>query len=192
MSNNILILSGSPHKGGNTDQLVGAFSKGAEGSGKTVTLFRVAAMKIGGCLGCNYCFSHDGECIQKDDMPQILAALRTADTVVFASPIYHASVSAQLKAALDRTYAHKTAMPPELVTKLTGRMPDPWKKGVLLLTCASPDTEVAAASIAMYKAILSHSGREDGGIIVAGGVRDHGAIAGNPVLEQAENLGREI
>lgn len=191
MSNNILIMSGSPRKESNTDQLVDAFIKGAEGSGKTVTLFRVADMKIGGCLGCNYCFSHNGECVIKDDMWLISEALRSADTVVFASPIYFASVSSQLKAAIDRTYANKSAMPKEQVV-IMGGTPDPWKKGALLLTCASPNTEIAESAIVMYKAFVNHGGREDGGIIVVGGVNDRGAIAGNPLLQQAENLGREI
>ena len=57
MSNNIVILSGSPRKGGNTDRLAAAFVEGAEAAGKSVTLFRVADMSIGGCRGCGYCFS---------------------------------------------------------------------------------------------------------------------------------------
>ena len=191
MSDNILILSGSPRKGSNTDQLVDAFIKGAEGSGKTVTLFRVAEMKIGGCLGCCYCFSHDGKCVLKDDMSQISEALRYADTVVLASPIYFANVSSQLKAAIDRTYANKSAMPPKQVIIMGGK-PDPWKKGALLLTCASPNTEIAESAIVMYKAFVNHGGREDGGVIVAGGINEWGAIAGKPVLKQAEKLGREI
>jgi multimeric flavodoxin WrbA len=88
MSENIVLLSGSPRKGGNTDRLAVAFIEGAESAGKKVTLFRVADMTIGGCLGCDHCFKEKGVCVQNDDMIMILNALRKADAIVFASPIY--------------------------------------------------------------------------------------------------------
>ena len=88
MSRNIVLLSGSPRKDGNTDKLASAFIEGAESSGKTVKTFRVADMKIGGCVGCKVCFKQGGVCVQKDDMTQIIDVLRKADTIVFASPVY--------------------------------------------------------------------------------------------------------
>ena len=91
---NIVLLSGSPRKGGNTDRLAAAFIEGAESAGKSVTLFRVADMKIGGCLGCGHCFEEKGVCVQKDDMVGILNALGKADTIVLASPVYYFSVTA--------------------------------------------------------------------------------------------------
>ena len=68
MSKNIVLLSGSPRKGGNTDKLAGAFIKGAESAGKSVTLFRTADMTINFCIGCSHCFEEKGVCIHKDDM----------------------------------------------------------------------------------------------------------------------------
>jgi multimeric flavodoxin WrbA len=101
-------------------------------------------------------------------MLQILCALKTADAVVFASPVYYAGVTAQLKAAIDRTYADLK----------TG---EPWGKGALLLTCGNPDTSIAEPTIVMYKKILSFNDREDGGVIVAPGIHGLGEIAGNPI-----------
>jgi NAD(P)H-dependent FMN reductase len=191
MSNNIVVLSGSPRKNGNTDQLVDAFIKGCKSVGKTVTLFKVAHMNIGACKACKYCFSHNGECVLKDDMLQILNTIKTADAVVFASPIYYANVTGQLKVAMDRTYANLMAMPKDLVIKF-GRTPDPWTRGALLLTAASTDYSIADSTIVMYKSVLEHSNREDGGIVVATGVRERGEIEGHAALKQAEDLGREI
>jgi len=179
MSKNIVVLSGSPRKGGNTDLLTEAFIKGAKESGNTVKQFRVADMKIGGCLGCQHCFEHGGACVQKDDMPQILNALKTADVVVYASPIYYAGVTAQLKATIDRTYALM-------------KVGSPWTKCALLLTCGNPDVSMAEPTIAMYKAILGFGNRENCGIIVAAGINGIGEIAGKPELAKAEELGRNI
>ena len=52
---NILILSGSPRKGGNTDLLVEAFVKGASQKNH-VEVVSVHDYKVNPCMGCNACF----------------------------------------------------------------------------------------------------------------------------------------
>ena len=52
---NIVVLSGSPRKGANTDTMVEAFAETAREGGNTVEVVRVASKKIAGCLGCRYC-----------------------------------------------------------------------------------------------------------------------------------------
>jgi multimeric flavodoxin WrbA len=67
---NILILSGSPRKGGNTNLLVEAFVKGASQKNHVETV-SVRDYKVNPCLGCNVCFKTNGVCAQKDDMTSI-------------------------------------------------------------------------------------------------------------------------
>ena len=55
---NIVVLSGSPRKGANTDIMVDTFAEAACEGGHTVEVVRVAGKKIAGCLGCQYCFEH--------------------------------------------------------------------------------------------------------------------------------------
>ena len=84
----ILILNGSPRKQ-NTAAMVDAFKEGAESAGNEVRVLHVGKMKIGGCLGCEYCHGKgEGQCVQKDDMGQVIDAYKWADMLVFASPIY--------------------------------------------------------------------------------------------------------
>ena len=65
---NIIVLSGSPRKGGNTDLLVDAFIKGAE-KNNNVEVISVADYKVNTCIGCNSCFDREGhDCFQQDDM----------------------------------------------------------------------------------------------------------------------------
>ncbi len=52
MKKNILILSASPRKGGNSDLLCDQFAKGATEAGHDVEKIRLAERKIGYCLGC--------------------------------------------------------------------------------------------------------------------------------------------
>ena len=179
MSNNIVLLSGSPRKGGNTDRLAAAFMEGAESEGKNVALFRVADMKIGGCLGCEHCFKEKGVCVQKDDMLQILEALRKADALVLASPVYFYGVTAQIKLAIDRTYA--------LLPEKT-----PIKKTALLMTCGDSTTDAADGAVVMYNLIRAYSKWEDAGVIIATGLHSPDDIDGRAELDQARKLGLQI
>ena len=55
MSKRVLILSGSPRRGGNSDLLCDEFMRGAVEAGNEVEKIRVAEKQIGFCTGCYYC-----------------------------------------------------------------------------------------------------------------------------------------
>ena len=105
MSKKVLILSGSPRKSGNSDLLCDEFMRGALESGNEAEKIRVAGKHIAPCSGCYYCSAHNGECVHKDDMAEILQKIIDADVIVLSSPVYFYSISAQLKALIDRTVA---------------------------------------------------------------------------------------
>ena len=83
----ITILNGSPRHNGNTQIMADTFSETARENGHTVNILNIANMNIRGCLGCKYCYSHGGKCVQDDDMENVLAELSDTDMVVFASPV---------------------------------------------------------------------------------------------------------
>ena len=99
---NVLILSSSPRKGGNTDLLCDAFAKGAKEAGNKVTKIRVADKKIGYCTACYAC-KKTGKCVIKDDAAAIFKKMMAADVIVFGAPAYFYSCPAQLKALFDRS-----------------------------------------------------------------------------------------
>ena len=101
----ILILNGSPQKGGKTAALIKAFIEGAESAGNEVKDLYLQGMNIGGCLACEACSRNGGNCVQKDDMEQVGEDYLWADVVVFASPMYWGTFSGQLKVVIDRLYA---------------------------------------------------------------------------------------
>lgn len=101
----ILVLNGSPHFDGPTSDMVKAFAEGAQEAGHEVKEFNVAHMNIRGCMACEYCHTKNkGVCVQKDDMQRIYPEILFADMVVFASPVYYFTLSAQLQAALYMVY----------------------------------------------------------------------------------------
>lgn len=150
---NILVLNGSPRANGNTAFLVDAFKAGAESNGNTVSVISVGTKNIVGCTGCNYCRqSSTGTCCQIDDMPEVYQAVKKADMIVFASPVYYWTLTSQLQATITRFYA--LGIPSV-------------KKYAMILSSGSPN--VYDAIEAQYRSILSFFGAQDCGIRTAYG-----------------------
>ena len=101
MAENVLIISGSPRKNGNSEMLCDAFAAGAAAAGKNVEKISLAGKKLGFCTACYAC--HTGGCPQKDDAPAIIQKMLTADVIVLATPVYFFTMCAQLKALIDRS-----------------------------------------------------------------------------------------
>ncbi len=102
-----VILLGSPRKGGNSEILARHVEKGIKEAGGTTRSFYLHGMELHPCRGCDYCKKTGAEryCVIEDDMDVIYPALLEADSIVFASPIYWFTYSAQLKIVMDRSYA---------------------------------------------------------------------------------------
>lgn len=172
----IVILAGSVRKGGNTDILVQAFADGAR-KNHDVEIVSVAEYRVNPCIGCNSCFTREGNaCFQKDDMPRIYKKLKEADIVVIASPVYFYGISAQLKAVVDRLH---TPMRNEFQIK----------KLALLLVGAANLPKLFDSIIMQYRLVLDFFNLEDAGMVLVRGVRDRGDIKGNAALQEAYQLG---
>lgn len=102
MSKHVLILSSTPRKGGNSELLCAQFARGAAGAGHTVETISLREKDIRCCTGCGAC-SASRQCVQKDDMADILARMVAADVIVLATPVYFYSMCAQMKTLIDRT-----------------------------------------------------------------------------------------
>ena len=107
MVKNVLILSASPRKGGNSDLLCDQFARGAEEAGHKVEKIRVQAKKIASCLACYGC-RNTGVCGQKDGMAEILDQIVQADVRVLATRVKFYSTDGQLKTLIDRTLPRYT------------------------------------------------------------------------------------
>lgn len=175
----IVVLVGSMRKGGNTDLLAQAFAEGA-GKDNTVEIVSVADYKVNPCIGCNSCFTREGnQCFQKDDMAEIYKKLKVADIMVIASPVYFYGISAELKAIVDRLH---TPM----------RNGFQVKKLALLLVGAATLPELFDAIKLQYQLVLNFFHLEDAGMVLVRGVKDIGDIKSTKALEEAHKLGISI
>lgn len=175
----VVILEGSPRRNGNSSILSDAFARGAEEVGCSVEKINVAGKKISGCLGCNACYHNGGACIQKDDMEEIRGKMLAADVIVLASPIYFYSMTAQMKAVIDRTYA--------FYQQLEG------KTFYFLIACGATDasyTETMLASLHGFTCCVPNA--KEGGVVLGINAMGAGEIRGTAAMEQAYEMGRGI
>lgn len=117
----ILAVSGSPRKGGNTEQLLEAFLENAQGLFQ-VKLYRLQDMQLNGCRGCGACYK-GGDCIIDDAIRSLYREVEKAEALVVSSPIYFANITSQLKAFIDRAqpfWARKYLLERETLTALKG------------------------------------------------------------------------
>jgi multimeric flavodoxin WrbA len=99
---NIVSIMGSPNgMEGNTGKLLSAVLDGVRESGAEVEEFCLQEMDVRPCDACEACHV-GGTCVIDDDFETIKGAMIEADGVIFASPNYIRSVTAQMKALFDR------------------------------------------------------------------------------------------
>lgn len=179
MAKKVLILSGSPRKGGNSDILCDQFMRGAEEAGHDVEKIWVQNKKVAPCLACYYCKDHAGECAIKDDMKEILEKMLVADVLVLSSPVFFYSISAQLKAVIDRTVARWLEFED--------------KEFYYIMTAAEDTDTVMDCTLACMRGLAEClEGSVEKGVIYGKGVYVKGEIVNHPALLQAYEMGRNI
>ena len=179
MSKKILIVSTSPRKGGNSDALAEAFAHGAREAGHEVEKICLHDKTIGFCTGC-LCCQKTQRCVIRDDADTIAQKMRTADVIVFATPIYYYEMCGQMKTMLDRSnplYSAGYAF-----------------RDIYLLTAAAEEDDQvpARAESGLTGWIDCFEKARLAGTVFAGGVNGPGETAGHPALERARAMGRQV
>jgi multimeric flavodoxin WrbA len=100
----VLGIYGSPRKGGNTDQLLDKALEGAQSAGAEIVRVYARDLRMEGCIECGGC-DDTGKCVVEDDMQSVYPLIEEADVIFLASPIFFYSVTAQVKAVIDRAQA---------------------------------------------------------------------------------------
>ena len=174
----ILVVACSPRKVSCSSALAEAFIQGAGKAGHEIHRFALADKDVHGCKACKYCYSHEGECIQKDDIAPIIAQMRECDMLVLATPTYYYSLPSQTKAVLDRMYARH------------GK-PLTIKKSALLVSLEDSADRIDLLA-AQYKTAASYMGWRDMGVVCADGMWGNTVPEGHPALKQARELGEKL
>ena len=181
MKKNILVLTGSPRKNGNSELLADAFVRGAENAGHTVTKFRAGNKKIYGCTACNKCYSKGVACVFNDDFNELAPLAEVADMLVLATPLYWFTFPAQIKAAIDKLYA-----------LYVGKRDVKIKETALLVSAETNDMDDFGGIVKAFDLINGYLQWKDVGTILVPNVNAAGAIENTDALAKAENMGMNV
>lgn len=179
MRKKVLILSGSPRKGGNSDLLCDEFLRGAAESGNQVEKIFLWDKKVAPCSACYYCKQSGGKCAIQDDMAEILDQMQWADVIVMASPVYFYSIDAQMKAVIDRSVARWTNIPN--------------KEFYYIMTAAEDSADVMDCTLECFRGFARClNGAVEKGVVYGEGVYEAGAIRGKSAMAKAYEMGKTV
>ena len=103
----ILALNSSPRSGGQskTELMLNSLVGGMREAGAKVEVVDLREKTVKNCAGCFSCWTKTpGTCIHKDDMTkELYPKWLASDVVVYASPLYHFTVNAEMKTFIERT-----------------------------------------------------------------------------------------
>ena len=126
-----------------------------------------------------YCKNHDGHCILKDDMAEILEKMNDADVIAMASPVYFYSIDAQMKALIDRTVAQWL------------KIRD--KTFYYIMTAAEDSAWVMDCTLECMRGLAKClKGSSEGGVIYGKGVYAPGEIREKPAMREAYEMGKSV
>ena len=112
-------------------------------------------------------------------MEEVRAKMLEADVIVLASPIYFYTMTAQLKAAIDRTYA--------FFQQLSG------KTFYFIITCAAPETDFADTMLAALRGFTGCiENAVEGGYVLGISTNDPGDVKATPAMLEAYEMGKNI
>jgi len=98
----VIGINGSPRKGGNTEILIRKALGIMQSQGIDTEIIGLGEKKVEPCDACKFCRKHIGKCHIEDDLAPILEEMLSADGIILGSPVYVGSVTAQMKALMDR------------------------------------------------------------------------------------------
>lgn len=179
MSKNVLIISASPRKGGNSDTLCDQFLAGAREAGHQAEKVFLREKDIHYCTGCGLCFRQKGTCSQSDDMAELAGRLAEADVIVLATPVYFYTMDAQMKTFIDRCCAYYTS--------LTG------KEFYFIVTAADTDVAAMERTIEGFRGFaVCLDGAVEKGIVYGVGAWEKGDIQKTPAMAAAWEMGKQV
>lgn len=178
MTKKVLILSGSPRKGGNSDLLCDEFMKGAVSAGHEVEKIRVQEKKVACCIACYAC-RNTGKCAIKDDMAEIMQKMIDCDVMVLASPVYFYSIDAQLKAVIDRSVCRWTEVKN--------------KEMYYIMTAADEEKSSMDTTLACFRGYADCvEGAVEKGVLYGTGVYQAGEVKDKKYMQEAYEMGKNV
>jgi multimeric flavodoxin WrbA len=180
----LVAINGSPRRGGNTELLLSELIRGAESKGAATFIIILNNLNVSPCQHCDACLL-TGQCRIQDDMQAVYRQLESTDRIVLASPLHFMSLTAQMKAMVDRCQAiwarkYQLKIPP------LGERRE--RRGFFLSVGGRKVADGFAAAKVTVKTLFRTMDVAYTGELLFPGVDERGAILKNPEALQAAYL----
>lgn len=173
---NVLVISASPRRGGNTDLLCDEFVRGAKEAGGNVEKIFLDDYKID-FFREKHTLSADSVS-PGDEAPLIIEKMVGADIIVLSSPVYYMNIDGQLKTLMDRCYRNQG---------LAG------KEFYYITACADAEDSTAETAIFAFRGfVVCLPSPVERGMVKAIGLGRKGAVENTPFMQEAYELGKTI
>ena len=185
----VLGIAGSPRRGGNTDLLLNEVMRGAASRGAEVKTVILKNLKIAPCQHCDACLEA-GNCRIQDDMQMVYRELEAADRIVLASPIQFMTVTAHMKAMIDRCQALWAR---KYVLKIPPLGEERERRGLFIAVGGRTVANLFEPVLATVKALFNTLNITYAGDLLFRRIDEKGAIARHPdALKQAFLAGQKL
>ena len=186
----VVSIKGSPRTNGNSSALADTFTSRAKQQGAEVLDFNLNELDFCGCQACFYCKTGWENCAVKDDLTQVLDAVKKSDLVVLATPVYFGEVSAQTKAFVDRTFSF---LIPEFQTAQNPGRLKSGKKMLFVQSQGYPDENVFNDIYPKYSNFFKWEGFEETELLRACGFNEPGeAVKDSQISKQLDELAAKM
>jgi multimeric flavodoxin WrbA len=150
----IVSIFGSPRKKGNTAKVLNWVEDELRSLGHEVERVNTTDYTVNPCLECYTCTKKPDEpgCPQKDDCVSIMNKMIAADAILYASPLFCWSWSAQIKPLIDRHFC-----------LVTGAYTADWKSLIagkrtgLVMTSGGPVESNADLAVKQFEALMNYT-----------------------------------
>lgn len=99
----VLIINGSPRKGGNCSILINELKKTFADLGVEAEEMLIGDKAIRGCVACGAC-KNLGRCVFGDEVVEASEKMKGCDGLVVVSPVYYASPNGTVISFMDRLF----------------------------------------------------------------------------------------
>lgn len=154
----VVNIIGSPRSRGNSAGIAQLLLEQPGLADSLVRSYELNRLTYRGCQGCMACKTKLEKCVVQDDLTYVLEDIRTADVVVFSSPVYFGEITAQAAGLIHRGYSflgndYRTNPKPSRLA--------PGKKLVLILSQGNKDENAFAELVPRYTRIFGRLGFEE-------------------------------
>ena len=176
---NVLVISASPRREGNTDLLCDEFARGAKEAGAQVEKIFLGDYDIKFFQEADERHVGDSADVATDDAPMIVRKMLDADIIVLASPVYFMNINGQMKTLIDRTYSHFMDLKN--------------KEFYYITACADNAESTADFAIMGFRSfVMCLPNPTERGMIKAVGLGRKGSVKGTAFMQQAYELGKGV